>query len=430
MTVPARLLERKRAGGKLAAAEIEEVVAGASGASPAWGDAELAAFLMAAALRGLDREETGALTRAMLDSGARWDLASELPILTDKHSTGGVGDKVSLLLGPLLAACGVPVVMLTGRSLGHTGGTADKLESIPGLRLELDRPRCLDLLRSVGLAIGVATAEIAPADRRLYALRHRTGTIDSLPLITASILSKKLATGAAAIVFDVKVGNGAFLPATDQARELARSLVDTTRALGRAASAWLTDMSQPLGRWSGHAAEIGETLGALAGEGPDDLIEVSFALALEAARLVGVELDRSGLERAVASGAARQRFLDWCAAQGAERSWLARPLCPVAATELVVEAPRTGTLAAVDTRGLGELLAEASGAAHGAGGGIDVAVALRCEARLGDPVTGGQPLARLYVRRPDERLRGRLASCFTVAESAAAVPPLLFERIS
>jgi thymidine phosphorylase len=241
---PYDILAHKRAGLRLGEEELREVVAGASGGG--WSDAQLGAFLMAAAIRGLDSEETQWLTQAMLESGEQWRLGDEIPTLGDKHSTGGVGDKVSLILSPLLAACGQPVVMLTGRALGHTGGTADKLETIPGLDLALDRQRCLRLLAETGLAIGIATDAVAPADRRLYGIRDRTATVDSLPLITASILSKKLATGAGAIVFDVKTGDGAFMCERQDAAALASLLVDTCQRIGCRASALITDMSQPM----------------------------------------------------------------------------------------------------------------------------------------------------------------------------------------
>src|SRR5258707_477736 len=219
MALPYRILERKRAGMRLTDEEIRSVAHGA--ASGSWSEGQLAAFLMAAAIRGLDAGETRALTLAMLESGERWNLAREVPGLCDKHSTGGVGDKVSLILGPLLASCGVPVAMLTGRSLGHTGGTMDKLESIPGLSLELNRARCLDLLARCGLAIGGATAEIAPADRRLYAPRDTTATVASTPLIIASLLAKKLPTGAAALVLAGQTGHRRLLPRLDPSGGLA-----------------------------------------------------------------------------------------------------------------------------------------------------------------------------------------------------------------
>ena len=422
---PYQILARKRAGASLDAAELRQVVAGASG--DGWSDAQLAAFLMAAAIRGLDREETAALTRAMLESGEQWRLADEVPTLGDKHSTGGVGDKVSLVLSPLLAACGQPVVMLTGRALGHTGGTADKLETIPGLDLALDRGRCLRLLERTGLAIGIATAEIAPADRRLYGLRDRTATVDSLPLITASILSKKLATGAGAMVFDVKTGDGAFMRRREDAAELARLLVETCERIGRRAGALITDMSQPLGRSVGHTAEIGETLDCLEGRGPADLMELVLALCEELSGLAGTGVGRADLEAAIASGAARAKLDEWVVAQGGDASVLGE-LGRRRAPEVVsVVAARSGVLAAVATRRLGLLLGEAGAAARG-GRPIDTEVSLEVEARIGEPVAAGDELARVYLRRPDEALSARLADCFEVADEGEA-PELVVERV-
>ncbi len=236
---------------------------------------------MACSIRGLDLGETRDLTQAMLESGEQWDLAADLPTVGDKHSTGGVGDKVSLLLAPLMAAVDRPVMMLAGRGLGHTGGTTDKLEAIPGVELSLDRQRCLETLKKTGMAIGQATGGIAPADKRLYALRDRCATIDVIPLICGSILSKKLAVGAAAIVFDVKTGDGAFMQKREDSVELARQLVDTTRAMGRKASALVTDMSQPLGRWVGHTAEVREMYECFDGHGQPDFLEVTFLLCEE-----------------------------------------------------------------------------------------------------------------------------------------------------
>jgi len=424
--LPYRILERKRAGLALGREEIGEVVRGAAQGS--WSDPQLAAFLMAAAIRGLDPGETEALTLAMLESGERWHLADAVPHLADKHSTGGVGDKISLTLGPLLASCGVPIVMLVGRALGHTGGTADKLESIPGIGLELDRERCLALLSRCGLAIGIATSGIAPADRKLYALRDATATIDSLPLITGSILSKKLATGAAGLVFDVKTGNGAFLPELDDARELARMLVGTARALGTSASALITDMSQPIGEWVGHAAEVREALACLAGEGPGDVVELTLALAEEAARLAGTPLSRPELREALVSGRARRRFFEWAELAGAEPGWLAEPSLPLAPVERPILASRDGRLARVDTRQLGLLLLEAGAGRARPGAAIDHGVSLRYLARLGREVAAGEELARLYLRREDAALAARFALCFTVAHEAAA-PPLVHERV-
>lgn len=413
-----RILDRKRHGHTLSRDDVRAAVDGAAGGT--WGDAELGAFLMAVAIRGLDAEETRELTLAMLESGARWRLADDFPELGDKHSTGGVGDKVSLVLSPLMAACGRPIVMLTGRGLGHTGGTADKLEAIPGLGMEFDRALCRRALDKTGLAIGIATAEIAPADRRLYDLRDRTGTVASLPLITGSILSKKLATGAAAIVFDVKTGSGAFMEDEDDAATLARMLVETSEALGCRARALVTDMSQPLGRWTGHGAEVLEALECLEGRGPDDLMEIVLTLCEELSELTGGRLSRAELDKALASGEARERFFRWAELQGAEASWLASPRLPLAPNEVVLEAPRSGRLSQVATRRLGELLAAAGGGRLRPGAEIDHGVALRMERKLGDEVREGDELARLHLRRSDGALVAEFRACFTVADDGRA----------
>jgi pyrimidine-nucleoside phosphorylase len=427
MALPYRILERKRAGMRLTEEEIRSVARGAAEGS--WSEGQLAAFLMAAAIRGLDAEETRALTLAMLESGERWDLWRDVPRLCDKHSTGGVGDKVSLILAPLLASCGLPVAMLTGRGLGHTGGTMDKLESIPGMDLGLSRARCLDLLARCGMAIGGATGEIAPADRRLYALRDTTATVDSIPLITASILSKKLAMGAAAVVFDVKTGNGAFLPELERSLELARGLVETSRALGTPASYLVTDMSQPLGRWTGHTAEVLETFQCLSGEGPADLMEVTFAQAEEVSRLVGQPVTRAEMDEAISSGRARERFEQWAALQGAVPAWIANPHFHFAPVERPLLARRSGVLASVDVRQLGLLLVEAGGGRSRPEDAVDFGISLETKARLGQEVRAGEEMARVYLRREDERLVHHFEDCFTVADEGEA-PPLIAARDS
>ncbi len=427
MILPYRILERKRAGLPLTAEEIVAVVRGTTDGS--WTEGQLGAFLMAAAIRGMNAEETRALTLAMLESGERWDLARDVPGVCDKHSTGGVGDKITLILGPLLASCGIPVAMLTGRGLGHTAGTMDKLETLPGLDQQLDRARSIDLLRRCGLAIGGATAEIAPADRRLYALRDVTATVESLPLITGSILSKKLATGAAAVVFDVKTGDGAILPEHSAALELAQGLVDTAKALGTPASALLTDMSQPMGHWTGHAAEVMESLSCLEGNGPADLVEVTLALGEEMARLAGhTGVGRAELERALADGRARERFDRWATLQGTDPAWLRAPRFELAPVEVPVRARATGRLAAVATRQLGLLLVEAGGGRVRTDADVDLGISLETHVRLGDAVEKGQELARVYLRRPDEHLARQFADCFTIADEAEA-PKLILEKV-
>lgn len=423
--IPYRILDRKRSGARLSAEEIGSVVDGAVDGS--WSDAQLAAFLMASAVQGLDVEETRDLTLAMLESGSQWRLREDFPTVGDKHSTGGVGDKVSLILSPLLASCGQPVVMLTGRGLGHTGGTADKLETIPGLDLSLDRSRCRQLLDRCGMAIGMATAEIAPADRKLYGLRDQTGTVVSIPLITASILSKKLASGAACVVFDVKKGSGAFLVNESDANLLARKLVETCQAMGTPASALVTDMNRPLGRWSGHAAEVLETVQCLEGQGPADLMEVVVALSEEVARLAGNPLDRATIEEAISSGRARERFFEWVEIQGGEKDWY-RAYGELAPVTIRVEAPTSGYVNGVDTRRLGLLLAASGGGRSRVDAVIDPGVSLETCVGLGDAVESGQTLARLQVRVPDERVAAELEECFEIGEERGAVPALIGNR--
>lgn len=394
-----------------------------------WSDAQLAAFLMGVAIRGLDLDRTRELTAGMLHSGERWELARELPNLVDKHSTGGVGDKASLVLAPLVAAAGAPVIMLTGRGLGHTGGTADKLEAIPGFRQDLDRGRALQLLDRCGIALGVATAGIAPADRKLYALRDRTATVDSLPLIVASILSKKLATGAAAIVFDVKVGDAAFLPRLGQARELALLLASISSELGMKAEALLTDMNQPLGDWAGHSCEIREVLDCLEGRGPRETVDLTLALALALGRQIGAGWTDGSLRALIASGAARERFVRWAVAQGAAEGWFEHPELPLAPEETVIRAPQAGFVAAVRTRQLGLLLAEAGAARRSIGAALDLGIALHYRTRLGRPVEAGEELARVYLRRNDPELVARFAACFEIGEHGTA-PVLIAERVA
>ena len=384
---------------------------------------------MGVAIRGLDLDRTRELTAGMLDSGERWALAREYPALVDKHSTGGVGDKASLVLAPLLAAAGAPVIMLTGRGLGHTGGTADKLEAIPGFRQELDRDRARQLIDRCGIALGVATAGIAPADRKLYALRDRTATVDSLPLIVASILSKKLATGAAAIVFDVKVGDAAFLPGIEQARELARLLAGISAELGMKAEALLTDMNQPLGDWAGHASEIREVLDCLEGRGPRETIDLTIALALALGRQIGAGWSDESLRGLIHAGKARDRFVRWAVAQGATEGWFDRPELPLAPHETVIRAERNGFIAAVQTRQLGLLLAEAGGARRSIGAELDLGVALHYRTRLGRRVEVGEELARVYLRRDDPELASRFAGCFKIGE-VGLQPRLIVERIA
>ena len=427
MAATYQILSAKRAGRSLSADEIQAVVDGAVDGS--WTEGQLAAFLMASAIHGLEVEETQALTLAMLESGDRWHLEREVPHLCDKHSTGGVGDKVSIILSPLLAACGVPVAMLTGRGLGHTGGTADKLETIPGLDLSLSRSHCLELLERLGMAIGIATAGIAPADQRFYLLRDSTATVDSLPLITASILSKKLATGAAGLVLDVKVGTGAVFEDLDEARALAQGLVDTASGLGCPTSALLTDMNEPLGRWVGNAAEIRESVDCLSGAGPPRLMELVYALSEEVAASAGKPVSRGQLEGAVASGKARELFEAWIEAQGGKVDALGAEVQELAPVEVVLESQMSGYLDRVDCRELGFALVDAGAGRSRPDDPIDPGVALHYRSGLGQEVTKGEELARVYLRREDDGLVDRLRGCFGLSLEPSPTPAVVAGRV-
>jgi pyrimidine-nucleoside phosphorylase len=314
------LIRKKRDGGSLSAAEIRFLVGGiATGAVP---DYQWAAFLMAVVWRGMERAETATLVEAMLHSGTVLDLGDIPGPKVDKHSTGGVGDKTSLILAPIVAACGVTVPMVSGRGLGHTGGTLDKLESIPGFRVDIDLTAYRRIARECGLVLAGQTAEIAPADRVLYALRDATATVESIPLITASILSKKLAEGIDALVLDVKCGDGAFMKREEDARALAASMTSIGRALGKPVQALLTRMDEPLGRTVGNALEVKESIACLRGEGPADLMEVTLELAAEMLVVGGAAADitaaRNRCRSAIADGSALDRLRRVIAAQGGE----------------------------------------------------------------------------------------------------------------
>ncbi|MFY8220789.1 MAG: thymidine phosphorylase [Pirellulales bacterium] len=314
------LIRKKRDGGSLSAAEIRFLVDGiATGAVP---DYQWAAFLMAVVWRGMERAETATLVEAMLHSGTVLDLGDIPGPKVDKHSTGGVGDKTSIVLAPIVAACGVTVPMVSGRGLGHTGGTLDKLESIPGFRVDIDLTAYRRIARECGLVLAGQTAEIAPADRVLYALRDATATVESIPLITASILSKKLAEGIDALVLDVKCGDGAFMKREEDARALAASMTSIGRALGKPVQALLTRMDEPLGRTVGNALEVKESIACLRGEGPADLMEVTLELAAEMLVVGGAAADitaaRNRCRSAIADGSALDRLRRVIAAQGGE----------------------------------------------------------------------------------------------------------------
>jgi pyrimidine-nucleoside phosphorylase len=431
--LPTEIIIRKRDGGKLTADEIAAFVSGYL--RDEWTDYQAAALLMAIFCRGMDFEETAALTREMMHSGETYDLA-EFGHTVDKHSTGGVGDKVSLILAPLAAACGVVVPMVSGRGLGHTGGTLDKLESIPGFRVRLETPEFLRVLRKLGVAMIGQSDKFVPADKRLYALRDVTGTVESIPLICASILSKKVASGAHALVMDVKTGTGAFMATGEQARALAEGLRGVAGALGRPVRALLTDMNQPLGRMVGNSLEVAESVDCLRGSGPADLRELTIEQAAEMIVLAGGEpsLDaaRERATRALDSGAAWDKFRAMVTEQGGDVGVVDNPArLDVAPGRAEFAAPAAGWLDVRDCRAIGVAAGILGAGRVRTTDAVDPGVGLEMLARIGDKVDAGQPLVCVYHRdgRRLEECLARLAGALAVSAEPVAVPPLIHERI-
>jgi pyrimidine-nucleoside phosphorylase len=395
------LIERKRDGGNLSPAEWREVVANyGHGAIPEY---QMAAMLMAIVWRGLAPEELTAFTGALRTSGATLDWNGFGRPRVDKHSTGGVGDKVSLLLAPLVASCGVAVPMMSGRGLGHTGGTTDKLESIPGFRTTLSLEEVRAQVERIGVAMFGQSEAIAPVDRQLYALRDVTGTVPSIPLIAASIMSKKLAEGLDGLVLDVKTGSGAFMTDPDDAITLARTMVDLGEAHGCRTVALVTAMDRPLGRAIGNALEIEETLLALEGQGPDDLRLLTCAFAVEMLMLAGTDADRTAATRrvtdALASGQAMVKFAELITAQGGDATIIDDPgRLPQAQTVELFEAPAAGTVQVVDPRPLGQAVVAMGGGRQALGDTIDPSVGFVVSARPGRKVAKGEPIASVFAR--------------------------------
>jgi pyrimidine-nucleoside phosphorylase len=415
------LIERKRNGEELADDEIAELILGFTrGDIP---DYQLSAWCMAVYFKGLSGRETHALTDAMIRSGETIDLGSALGRrVVDKHSTGGVGDKTSLAVGPIVAACGVPFGKMSGRGLGHTGGTLDKLESIPGFRVELTIDEFVAQVKEIGLAIIGQTGDLVPADKKLYALRDVTATVDIVPLIASSIMSKKIAGGADAIVLDVKVGDGAFMKTIEDARILAEQMVDLGRRAGREVVCLLTDMDQPLGAAVGHALEVREAVETISAEGPPDFAE----LVLDAcARLLslsdlGVDLEegRRMAEDATTDGSARDAYERWIRAQGGDPSLDALPRAPVIREVL---APRAGIVTRLGALPIGIASLELGGGRRTKDDEIDHAVGVVCSAKRGQTVEQGQVLADVHAR--DDESAARAAEQVLAAYSITDEPP-------
>ncbi|WP_414663370.1 thymidine phosphorylase [Horticoccus sp. 23ND18S-11] len=429
---PQHIIARKRDGHVLSREEIAAFVRGATDGS--WADYQLTALLMAIFLRGMTPEETADYTDAMMRSGVVADLSNVPGIKVDKHSTGGVGDKISIPLAPMVVACGVPVPMISGRGLGHSGGTLDKLESIPGFRTDLS----LDVYRAQVARIGCAligqTKDLAPSDKKLYALRDVTATVECIPLICGSILSKKLAEGIDALVLDVKVGRGAFMKTKEEARRLAEALVRVGQAGGKKVRALLTAMDQPLGRTVGNALEVAESIDCLRGHGPADTMEVTYALGAHMLVLAGVSKDeasaRAQLERVVSNGAALTKFREIVAAQGGDVRSIDDPTrLPQATLQRPLPAPRGGVVVDVDAMGVALAALRLGAGRAKADDTIDPGVGVSALKKIGEKVTSGEPLCVIHASNEPAlaEARAMLEKAIRVGDTAPAATPLIHE---
>lgn len=430
----ASLIERKRDGHPLSPDEWREIVARyTAGDVP---DYQVAALLMAVLFRGLDSTELDAYADALLSSGDRLRFDGFSKPRVDKHSTGGVGDKTSLILVPLVAACGAAVPMMSGRGLGHTGGTVDKLESIPGFRTDLTMAEVEKQVRTLGCAMLRQTPEITPADGKLYALRDVTATVESIPLIAASIMSKKLAEGLDGLVLDVKTGSGAFLPQLDRALDLARTMIGLGESRDCRTVALLTAMDRPLGRALGNALEIEETILALEGKGPADLMQVTLALADEMLLLAGLAKDRAEarrmLDQALASGGALEMFGRLIEAQGGDRRIIDDPsLLPQAGAVEVYRAAASGSVTSVEPRLIGRAITELGGGRRTLDDVIDPSVGFVITVKPGDKVTAGEPIASIFARDKAGIEAGTAAlGRAIVIGDGARLTPLISHRVT
>jgi pyrimidine-nucleoside phosphorylase len=421
------LIERKRDGNELSAAEIDELILGDVP------DYQLAAFCMAVFFRGMSSAETFALTDAMVRSGEQIDIGGALGRrVVDKHSTGGVGDKATLAVGPIVAACGVPFGKMSGRGLGHTGGTLDKLEAIPGFRVGLSTDEFIAQVRDVGIAVVGQTANLVPADKKLYGLRDVTATVDSVPLIAASIMSKKIASGADAIVLDVKVGDGAFMKSVADARVLAEAMIDLGRSAGRDVVCELTDMDQPLGRAVGNALEVHEAVATLRGDGPDDLTELVLASCAHLLALSDLGIDRDEgrrrAEHAIADGSALETYGRWVRAQGGDPD---REL-PKAPFIREVFASRDGYVQRLAALPVGVAALHLGAGRRTKDDPIDHSVGVICRKKRGDEVQEGEPLAEIHARdeATADNAAGTVLGAYVIDGSSPPSIPIVLDTIA
>jgi len=436
--LPQEIIRKKRDGGTLSREEIAFFVRGITDGSV--GDGQIAALAMAVYFNDLGMDERVAFTQAMCHSGQvlEWrSLNLPGPVL-DKHSTGGVGDLVSLLLGPMVAACGGYVPMISGRGLGHTGGTLDKLEAIPGYQVAPDPQRLRTVVREVGVAIIGQTAQLAPADKRVYGVRDVTATVESIAMITGSILAKKLAAGLDALVMDVKTGSGAFMPSLEKSIALAESIVNVGNGAGMRTAALLTDMNQPLAPCAGNAIEVRCAIDYLSGASrPARLHQVTLALCAQMLVLGGLAADaaqaRAKLLEALDSGAAAERFARMVSALGGPHDLLEQPArhLPLAAHELAIAAPRSGFVQACDCRALGLAVVGLGGGRTDPAASIDFAVGLDAFAQIGDAIQSGQPLAVVYARDDSaaQQAAAAVQAAFVIGDSAPTARPLIYRSV-
>ncbi|HEV7919569.1 MAG TPA: thymidine phosphorylase [Thermoanaerobaculia bacterium] len=428
------LLNRKRRGAPLDTREIEAFIERYTrGGIP---DYQMSALLMAIAINGMTAAEMATLTQAMLRSGEQWHLRDQYDFIADKHSTGGVGDKVSLVLSPWVAACGVKIGMLSGRGLGHTGGTLDKLEAIPGFNARLSREQFDQAVADAGCVISTSTEGIAPADKKIYALRDVTGTVESLPLITASIMSKKLAMGASALILDVKTGSGAFMRHYQDSKALAQSLIAAAEGSGTKVEALITDMDRPLGVAAGNANEIIETIEVLKGHGPADVLEVTRAQAERLLVMSGRYDEASAnaaLAEALSSGRALEQTRKWIAAQGGNPAICDDySLLPQPSTTIEVLAPQSGYITHIDTYQAGMFTVDLGAGRKKADDEIDYAAGVMFDRNTGDQVRAGDPIARIQLGRTSrdaEELRARFLGFVQFGAEPPAGRPLVHEHL-
>jgi pyrimidine-nucleoside phosphorylase len=428
------LIAKKRDGHALTKEEIEFIIRGyTNGDIP---DYQMSAFAMAVFFRGMTEEETAALTMAMVHSGDVIDLSKIEGIKVDKHSTGGVGDTTTLVLGPLVASVGVPVAKMSGRGLGHTGGTIDKLESVPGFHVEIDNDQFIELVNKNKIAIIGQTGNLTPADKKLYALRDVTATVNSIPLIASSIMSKKIAAGADAIVLDVKTGAGAFMKDLEGAKQLAKAMVEIGKRVGRKTMAIISDMSQPLGYAVGNALEVKEAIDTLKGKGPEDLQELCLTLGSYmvylAEKASSLEEARALLENSIQEGKALETFKVFLEAQGGDASVVDDPSkLPQAKYQWELEAPEDGYVAEIvaDEVGTAAMLLGAGRATKEST--IDLSVGLVLRKKVGDPVKKGESLVTIYSNTENiEEVKQKLAKNIRISLTPVTKPTLIYETIS